>query len=208
LILFTRDDIPCLPEGVHLALQTIEKSNKEESTGQDLLSDIEREELNKLNHPERREEFLTGRKLFRDMVHKLGWDESKAGTRKDDMGRPWGEVNGERVWLSFSHTGRYMLCALSWKRAIGVDIESAGRKLSEEIEQRMLAEGESVRISSIQIWTIKEAALKLKGTGLRSGLKNVKIISENSPGKLRFSDDSSCEFCTFEHEDHYISLAY
>ena len=203
MILFTRDDIPCLPEGVHLALENIEATIEEA-----FLSEHEREELDHMNHPDRREEFLTGRKLFRDMIQKLGWDEHVADTLKDEMGRPWGEVNGEKVWLSFAHTGTYMLCALSWKRAIGVDIEAVNRKLPDRLKSRMLAEDESPESPLIKIWTIKEAALKLKGTGLRSGLKNVKVISEDTPGRLQFSDDASCEFCTFEHKNHYISLAF
>ncbi len=203
MILFTRDDIPCLPEGVHLALQTIEAT-----IDQDFLSEPERAELDKMNNPERREEFITGRKLFRDMIHRLGWDETAADTNKDEMGRPWGEVNSERVWLSFSHTGKYMLCALSWKQAIGVDIESKDRELPDNLKERMLAEGEHPEMPLIRVWTIKEAALKLKGTGLRSGLKHVSIASEINPGRLHFSDDTNCEFCTFEHKDHYISLAF
>jgi hypothetical protein len=45
---------------------------------------------NELNHPNRKNEFLTGRKLFRDLVEEIGWNYSKINTLKDELGKPSG----------------------------------------------------------------------------------------------------------------------
>ncbi len=163
---------------------------------------------NELNHPNRKNEFLTGRKLFRDMVEEIGWNYSKINTLKDELGKPSGLIDEKSVHLSFTHSNNWMLCALSKKRNVGIDIEHKDRKYNPSIINRLANDDEIDIMPVLKLWTVKEAALKMKGIGIRMDLKSLKLVSNKNRNQVHFSDDSMCDFCTFEKQNHYITLAY
>lgn len=87
--------------------------------------------------------------------------------------------------LSISHTRNTTLLACTrTAKPIGVDLEYHSRTVSERLMDRMLSSEEKSlsEISDfppVQIWTIKEAALKWAGTGLRTAMNTLTIRPNN-----------------------------
>lgn len=105
-----------------------------------------------------------------------GWDiyAGLAALRSEPGGRPW--LEGSPRPVSLSHAGQWAVCAIGHEefcQGIGVDVEQI-RKLEVEDFRVVFtaAEQEAVRKSKkphselIRRWTIKEAILKARGTGL------------------------------------------
>lgn len=195
--------IPGWPPSIHLAYDQIQDH---EST--DFLSSEELKSLGVLANEQRKKEFMSGRKLFRDMVKELDWGDSSITIHKEDLGKPFGIKEGKRFFISFSHTRDMVFCAFSDQMDLGIDAEQSSRKVHEGLMKRILSEAEQVHLEKqtvIQLWTIKEAAVKRKGTGIRLDLKQVRVSDDKS---VIFNDDSIYQFCNFEALGHSISLVY
>ena len=195
--------IPCWPNSVYLAYASII-----EHEDVSFLSKIELNELNSLANPQRRNEFVSGRKLLRDSVYQIRTNTPVITVDKDDMGKPFGICNGEVMHISFSHTKGHVFCAFSDSIDIGVDIESMTRSVHKGLLDRILNQQEQDLLndySAIQLWTIKEAAVKKKGIGIRIDLKQVQVSKSM---RVLFEDDSRVQFCNFETLGYSVSLAY
>ena len=82
--------------------------------------------------------------------------------------------------FSLSHCREAVACAIADKPC-GIDIESAGRKVSDSLirysmnegEQAVIRESDDPQRTFLRLWTQKEALLKLKGTGIRDNMRDV-----------------------------------
>lgn len=94
--------------------------------------------------------------------------------QKDTNGKPF--VKDLGVEFNISHSGKYVICAISDK-PIGVDIEqireldlSISKKFCNDKELKYIFDGSISKKESIkrffEIWTFKEAYLKMLGVGL------------------------------------------
>ena len=78
--------------------------------------------------------------------------------------------------FSISHTHRRVFCALS-QRNVGIDAEELDRNINLKLADKVLSESETAQFEKAQdkrralltFWVLKEAAVKLAGTGLRAG---------------------------------------
>ena len=76
--------------------------------------------------------------------------------------------------FSISHTHRRVFCALS-QRTVGIDAEELDRKLNLKLADKVLSPSEREQFEKAEdrhralltFWVLKEAAVKLAGTGLR-----------------------------------------
>lgn len=86
--------------------------------------------------------------------------------------------------VSFSHTANQVVAVVSEDFVVGVDIERADRRVGERIVRRMKhpeeSEGMLELFPPIQVWTMKEAALKAIGTGLREPMNSVCLLEMES----------------------------
>lgn len=100
--------------------------------------------------------------------------------KKDDKGKPYAENSAHN--FSISHCGNLVVCAVS-KNQIGVDIEKI-RNVRLRMAEKFACENELAYIGEtlerfFEIWTLKEAFFKCKGTGLGADIKSVSFeISE------------------------------
>lgn len=122
-------------------------------------------------------------------------------------------IDGTEYSASFSHTLHGVALAISKNRNVGCDLEVENRKVSDLLASRMRNSGEQNTLyenrSSIQIWTFKEAALKMIGTGLRIPMNSVCIKeSKGEQFKVRFSDGNKAKICSFKHEGHWITICF
>ncbi len=100
------------------------------------------------------------------------------------------------IHFNLSHCSTAIICAVS-DRPIGVDIESIGRKTSDAVIRYTMNEEEQELIARssnnmfLRLWTMKEALVKLRGTGLQDGIPRL-LLPENAQG---------ITFTTNEHLD-------
>jgi phosphopantetheinyl transferase len=92
-------------------------------------------------------------------------------------------------------------------------MEPCGREVHPRLAARMkhTAENEVIysEIKPIRVWTLKEAALKQIGTGLRTPMNSVKIeVLNDSEFRVEFDNGKQAKICSFQHKDHWISICY
>lgn len=131
----------------------------------------------------------------------------------DKYEKPRAFVNGKEISVSFSHTKNGVVLAMSEKWNIGCDMELSDRKINESIRSRMRHPEETdefyQNVSPIRIWTFKEAALKMIGTGLRKPMNSIKISQpvENSY-EAEINNGNRAKICSFKYDHHWISICY
>jgi len=151
-----------------------------ESGNDGLLSPAERKRAMGFRFPRRRADWIAGRAAARLALREIGG--SEAGGFSVETG-PNGEpiVSGASFGVSISHAGGIAAAvAFPSERPIGIDLEPVtaidpglATLACNDREQEWLADNESL----LRIWTAKEAAVKLTGTGLRVALQQVRIES-------------------------------
>lgn len=108
-----------------------------------------------------------------------------------ENGKPYLE-NVQNTYFSLSHSGDYVICAIS-DEEIGADIQEhrkikadiAARFFSEE-DKRLLDKKKNNKDLFYQMWAVKEAHMKLTGLGMRQGMDSTIIDFEgkSSDSKL------------------------
>lgn len=76
--------------------------------------------------------------------------------------------------FSISHTKRHAFCVLS-PRPVGIDAEEMDREINLKLAEKILSLAEKARFAHasdkraalLKLWVLKEASVKLTGTGLR-----------------------------------------
>lgn len=201
---------PDIPESIHLGLAKLQDIN--DTAGVDMLDKEEMKEFEKISNSRRRSEFLSTRQLVYGMAEKFGWTELGFKIRKEPMGKPYAEVQGDRIYLSIAHCTGNVLCGISGDRDLGVDVEPVARKVHEGLGKRILHPNEKKDITGldlIRIWTMKEAMVKLEGKGLRTNLNELLLSRVNDTFfKGRFNNDKIARICSFNYDERWISLAY
>ncbi|MFN2372750.1 MAG: 4'-phosphopantetheinyl transferase superfamily protein [Cyclonatronaceae bacterium] len=168
MISFTRADIPHIPDDVAFAMAPCAGS---ELSDPGLRSDI-------------------SLSLFSHLAERMGFGHAHITVEKESSGRPAVSAGDERWGASITHTRGMIACAVKRNGAIGIDMELTDRTEHPALRKRLLSAGDDPdlidRFGTIQLWTIKEAVLKLYGTGLRIPMKNV-ILATGTQGQFRYA---------------------
>lgn len=172
-----------------------------------------REKVEAIKHDTgRRQSLLAYRLLCQGLREEYGIMEPPTFTY-GEHGKPYIKIkneklkvkNGSAPYFSLSHCREAVACIID-DRPCGIDIESTGRKISDSLiryamndeEQQMIHHSPSGEMGEgrlfLQLWTQKEAVLKLIGTGIRDTMKDVLT---DCPHKLE----------TYETERWVISIA-
>ena len=127
--------------------------------------------------------------------------------------KPRAFINNIEVSVSFSHTKSGLALAISEMHNVGCDIELSKRNVSPLLIKRMKHaqedEGLYELLPAVQIWTFKEAALKMMGTGLRNPMHNVKITrGQKGLFDIEINDGIKAKICSFKHHQHWITVCY
>ena len=173
-----------------------------------LLAPDERERHQRLRREQSRREFLVAHVLARVTLSQYApvppevWSFSTG-----EHGRP--ELSGpdRAAWLRFNltHTRGMVACAVTRELDIGVDVESATRRVrhrdlverffgEDEVRAfRALApEGQAARF--LELWTLKEACLKARGRGISIPLRGFQFrLSEADPPRISFDPARVCD---------------
>jgi phosphopantetheinyl transferase len=119
------------------------------------------------------------RKIFLHLAKMFGASGSAISIQKEDSGRPVIYAADEQWGASITHSRGIIACAINRTGDIGIDLESMDRTEHPALRKRVIsAEDDRLileKCTTIRLWTIKEAVLKMKGSGLRAGMKNVAV---------------------------------
>lgn len=111
------------------------------------------------------------------------------------------------AYFSISHSGDYVLCALSEKE-IGCDIEKI-KEYNPRIPERFFTQKEIRRLGDdnkelfTRLWTLKESILKKDGTGISGGLDS--YCFADYAEKAEFFA-YGCNFISFTEDGYVISV--
>lgn len=186
------NDIPHVPFGLALAITTLEGFEDEflKRSNPMQFSPISRESLQTL-------------------ALQIGKKDLKF--QKESSGRPFAiDEAGSRYGVSISHTKSLYACCLSQSRNIGMDVEHCDRKVIPRLRNRIMhpLEMEKLKISVIRLWTIKEAVLKLNGTGLRVNMSDIhtkRVTDTLFEARLK---DHLIKVVSIKKMYHWFSIAY
>lgn len=159
----------------------------------------------------KQEETRLGRSLVAGIVEeKFGTGNFEIISEKNS--KPTATLNGKPIHISISHCREIICGAVSAERVLGVDVESVYRSCYPKLRDRIVNERETgfvESVSTLQLWTIKEAALKWSGSGLRTAMNKIRITKNRKPLFLVELPDGKCiEICSFEYSGHWMSVAF
>jgi len=183
-----------IPEGLYAGISMLPAPKKEHSA---------------LEHSV---ESLSGRKLLK-MLLTDRYENSNPHFTTIKYEKPSAKLDGEVISVSFSHTAQSVAGVVSKRWVVGVDMESSKRTVNDRLATRMKHENESLKLYEnnpiIKIWTMKEAALKAIGTGLRQPMNSVhlKTVSEHLCN-VRFNNSTEAEIASFQRQNQWISICY
>lgn len=122
----------------------------------------------------------------------------------DARGKPF-FVAVRGLYFSFSHCERAAACAIA-ERPVGVDIEIIG-EVDHDVARRVLSAAEYTRVMAsaerevefARLWTMKEALLKCRGTGIDEvALKSVLSGVDSNRFELRVNREAGYQLAAIE----------
>ena len=205
--LFDTSEIPAFPDDVLLGWSPVTAGLKT-----DILSEQDAYLVNGFQNERRRNEFLTARHLFRFLAENADWPVDEISLEKEDLGKPYVNFGDVRGFVSMSHSNDLVACAISRTRDIGLDIEVSARVVRPEIIKRILSLDEWDTLGKedpVKLWTMKEAAVKKLGTGLRTNLNDLEMKREED-GKfsVKIKSGDQLEGVWFEAVAHSMALVW
>lgn len=166
------------------------------------LSAPERGRAERFHHMSDKWEFVLGRVMARLLLsRRLGTAPADLQFVENDHGRP--EITHPAVdpplHFNLSHSGGLVACVMGGRGQIGVDLERLDRPpvdrrvidryCSAEEQTALFDMPETLRHERfLQLWTLKEAYVKARGTGLTLPLRKVSFhIGVEGPGDVSFN---------------------
>jgi len=155
---------------------------------------------------------ITGTLLIKKIASRY-MDVPRIDVLTEKYEKPKAFIGSREVSVSFSHTSDALAAAVSERFNVGLDMECMGRPVHKRLAERMKHFEESSLLYSenewIRIWTLKEAALKMIGTGLRKPMNSVSISqTDKYRFSVQFDDGMRAKICSFPKYDHWISICY
>lgn len=169
-----------------------------------LVSEQRREKVLRYRFAAGRQQSLMAYRLLQSLLLEVYGIEEPPVFRELENGKPV-IVGHEDIHFNLSHCKHGVACAVS-DEPVGIDIESIPSELKDSLveyifserEQQMLRSSASPTLLFAQLWTMKEAVVKLSGRGL-TGKEQLRPLLEpyhfgNSPWKFISLDNPSLGF--------------
>lgn len=137
-------------------------------------------------------------------------DFSRLTFNKMDSGKPFLKLFDKYIGYSISHTANCYLMGVNNTGEIGVDIERTDRIIHPKLRDRICNEFEKddETTETLQLWTIKEAVLKLTGTGLRTNMNKVVVERIDEINFQVHHDNKEISIVSLERNGYWISVAW
>lgn len=167
-----------------------------------LLDADERERAGRFVRPENRDEYVCTRGLFKTSIGRTETvDPASVRVTYGPSGEPLIDEppHLSAVQMSLSHTAGCVACAWS-TLPVGVDVEAPREVDHMKLAERFFAREEADAIRKapdneqrerfLQIWTLKEAVLKVSGLGMAFGLDKFIVTVDGAPAPyVRFRSE-------------------
>lgn len=179
----------------------------------------------KLRHAERRQHFLVGRSLIRHALSQYAnVPASSWRFVSNEHGRPaidWPRTC-RNIHFNLSHTSGLIAVAVGAIPEIGIDVENVDRPVEiSDIAEMVFTSRELNRISRcsrqdreafFELWTLKEAYIKARGTGFSLSPQKFELANDN--GRISLQCRADCEptperwqFHTFKSRNLQLAIA-
>jgi phosphopantetheinyl transferase len=195
-----------LPSTIYLAWSPIEAH-----PSVDLLF-VDEEVISTTKNEQRKNEHISSRVLLADLLKAVGKNPGNMTLKKEPEGKPYLLNGNTRLHLSFTHSREIVMCALSEKLPVGIDCEKGGRDIHQNLLNRILNDDELENLHqepAIGLWTLKEAAVKCLGTGIRSSLKKVHIHKKSEEKFIiTVPDKPIMHGALMETNGHFIAVVW
>lgn len=210
----TSSILPGLPETIHLLIAETSECPGDMAAR---LAPSDQLKYSNIGSGYRALEFITGRWLLQKLMSERGFERSDWSFEYSNSGKPWLKVEpadntDQYLPVGIAHTRDAVLAGFSDRINFGVDIENLNRKAHPSLQKRIVHPGvlkTTTDQSPVRIWSIKEAALKLCGKGLRVGMDKLKITEWHSWGCRLAMDDGQPVNVVNTKVDHYwIAVAW
>lgn len=163
---------------LHLYCCDISKISDEEFLRMYQQSDrMRREKADRLKHlPSKKLTLAAGMLARVGIAQKLNIRPQDVSFKTQPGGKPYAEGLG--IHFSLSHSGNLAVCAIC-DNPVGIDVERNNKNVNPNVAKRCFTEAEQAYVFSnmakmsarfFEIWTKKEAYVKLLGTGLKDFL--------------------------------------
>lgn len=146
--------------------------------------------------------------LLKELLEKENEDYSKLIVKTNKYGKPY--IVNKKLFFNISHSNDYIITILSTKE-IGIDIEKIRDTnlniinifATDKEKEYILSDKKDIYKRLLQIYTLKEAYFKMKGTDL-SNLKEVEFTIHNN--KVICSDKDVTASTSFEIDNYVYSI--
>ncbi len=151
--------------------------------------------------------------LRRTLGEHLGCAPSSLTFTYSEHGKP--VIEGDPIRFNLSHSGDLAVCAITRTAEIGIDVEHVRaidgiedlfRSISSVREYSaflLLAPAEKTR-AFFETWTVKEACVKAKGTGLTAPLAQIEVLRHGDARQAITSGPDSWSVFTFRPQPRYM----
>ncbi|MEX2403646.1 MAG: 4'-phosphopantetheinyl transferase superfamily protein [Balneolales bacterium] len=149
--------------------------------------------------------------LLKELADAAGLNGQSLKVLKKESGKPFGKINDQAVGLSLTHTDQVICYGIYLHGEIGLDMESKKRNVAQGLRERIINKNEAALVTDIEtirLWTIKEAALKMTGTGLRTAMKKVEIQEKKGNSFKAAIGNIEMDIRSLGINNHWISAAY
>lgn len=129
---------------------------------------------------------------------------------KEPGGRPFGLfADGIHLSAGISHSHGALVAVLSETHEVGIDLEPVHRSVHPRLMQRMAHPRESAgELEPIRLWTIKEAVLKLTGSGLRVPMNSLHVVPVTADLFDVSDTNRTFRVVSFQYETFWLSVAW
>jgi phosphopantetheinyl transferase len=147
--------------------------------------------------------------ILTELFAQKGIDSDLIGFSKQSGGKPTAIVRGKPCGISISHSKEFLVCAINLSGEVGVDLERCDRIVHNRLFIRMQhpAEDFAHSVDPIRVWTMKEAVLKLTGTGLRTNMNTVNLHQINEELFSTEHQNYDIRVSSTEYKLHWLSIA-
>jgi 4'-phosphopantetheinyl transferase len=180
---------------IHVWRASLNASPAHIETLRQVLSAEEIARAERFRLPKLRDHFITARGVLRTLLASyLHVEPASVAFCYQPQGKPAidAKVHPQSIQFNLSHSGDWVLYAVTLQRAVGIDIES--HRLTRDLNgivNRFFSPGERAAMAALpdeqrptaffRYWTVKEAYLKACGTGLASPLDQFEVtLSSNA----------------------------
>lgn len=162
-----------------------------------IISPDERARYDRFVFDHSRREFAAAHALLRTALSQYSdRAPSSWSFRNQSGGKPVLADEAPRLAFNLSHTRGLVACAITGGPAVGVDVESVDREISDGVTERFFSAREQAALRAcpddirrrerfFEIWTLKEAFLKATGEGFSRPLPSV-AFDVDGDGRIAF----------------------